>query len=179
VNKVITQLFEKNLNSIKNLKLREKLVNYNPRNSVLLQNTNGYNLVFNNTFLHDVNSPLQEAKTIIENCKNCNSEINLIFGLGLGYLLQLGFRELKGKIILFEPELEIIYTAFNYVDFSKELSSEKVFVSDDFNEIKNELSRMKYIQTPTIISLNSGTTKLPCVCMYFPSSSISITMSLS
>ena len=151
-----TKIFEKNIDCLKDFELKNALLNYLPKNAVKLENTNGYNLNYDGIYLHNTTSPLGEAQSIINSCVNMNSQNILIFGLGLGYLFQLAYRNLKGKIVLFEPDLEIIYTTFNYVDFSLELSDERVSFTNNFdNFIKTVQMNLQTKESPLILSLKS------------------------
>ena len=100
-----TKIFEKNIECLKDFELKNALLNYSSLNAVKLENTNGYNLNYGGTYLHNTMSPLGEAQSIINSCVNMDSQNILILGLGLGYLFQLAYRNLKGKIVLFEPDL--------------------------------------------------------------------------
>ena len=151
-----TKIFEKNIECLKDFELKNALLKYSPLNAVKLENTNGYNLNYGGTYLHNTMSPLGEAQSIINSCVNMNSQNILILGLGLGYLFQLAYRNLKGKIVLFEPDLEIIYTTFNYVDFSAELSDEKVCFTNNFDTfIKTVQMNLQTKESPIILSLKS------------------------
>ena len=151
-----TKIFEKNIECLKDLELKNALLNYSSNNAVKLENTNGYNLNYNGTYLHNTMSPLGEAQSIINSCVNMNGQNILILGLGLGYLFQLAYRNLRGKIVLFEPDLEIIYTSFNYVDFSAELSDERVSFTNNFDTfIKTVQMNLQTKESPLILSLKS------------------------
>ena len=151
-----TKIFEKNIECLKDSDLKNALINYCPKGSIKLENTNGYNLNYNGIYLHNTESPLGESQSIINSCANMKNSLTLILGLGLGYLFQLSFKNFAGKIILFEPDLEIIYTTFNYVDFSNELSSDRVLFTHNFdNFIKMIQTNLVYKESPIIISLKS------------------------
>ena len=155
-NLLTTKIFRKNVECLKDLGLKNALLNYSPQNSIKLENTNGYNLNYNGIYMHNTVSPLGEAQSIVNSCVNINSQNILILGLGLGYLFQLAYRNLNGKIVLFEPDLEIIYTAFNYVDFSKELSDERVSFTNNFDTfIKTIQMNLQTKESPLILSLKS------------------------
>ena len=51
-----------------------------------------------------------------------------IYGLGNGVLLKLLFNEQRQRIVVFEPELEIIFIVLNLLDFSSELQSQRLVI---------------------------------------------------
>lgn len=51
-----------------------------------------------------------------------------IYGLGNGVLLKLLFNEQRQRIVVFEPELEVIFIVLNLLDFSSELQSQKLVI---------------------------------------------------
>lgn len=51
-----------------------------------------------------------------------------MYGLGNGVLLKLLFNEQRQRIVVFEPELEIIFIVLNLLDFSSELQSQKLVI---------------------------------------------------
>lgn len=65
------------------------------------------------------------------------------YGFGLGVFYRLLFD--KGgfnHIIVFEPDLELIYIAFHLADFTKELDSDKLFFMEPFNYDESKLSTL-------------------------------------
>ena len=51
-----------------------------------------------------------------------------MYGLGNGVLLKLLFNEQRQRIVVFEPELEIIFIVLNLLDFSSELQAQKLVI---------------------------------------------------
>ena len=80
-------------------------------NVQLAQNEDGqYNLVYNSIPLHSIFNPVEEAKKIVEGIQNKENEnsLRIVYGLGLGYLADEFCTSLKGSIIIYEPNIEII-----------------------------------------------------------------------
>ena len=97
-----------------------------------------YNLAYNSKYIHDFTDPEIEAKNILNSvASNTNNTIHVIFGLGLGYLFNEFCENAKGKIILFEPSLEIFRAVLDFVDFSKEFSRGEVFLVNDSDSLKS------------------------------------------
>lgn len=49
-----------------------------------------------------------------------------LYGLGNGVLIRLLFNEQRQRIVVFEPELEIIFIVLNLLDFSSEIATQKL-----------------------------------------------------
>ena len=76
--------------------------------------------------------------------------------MGLGYLFQLSANNSKGTTILYEPDLNIIWTAFTLVDFSNEILRKNVYITNDFNLVADIIHAKSNIKnTPQILSLPS------------------------
>jgi len=89
------------------------------------------NLKKNSCFLHDNLDPEQEAINLLNKIENKKSNsFNFIYGMGLGYVLKRLNKSIKGFIIVYEPDIEVLRIAFELVDFSEELKNEKVFIFD-------------------------------------------------
>lgn len=101
-----------------------------------------YILIYKKIPLHDIKDPMREAKSIwFRNIKQGlkDNDIQVVFGLGLGYLFKRAYVSAKSKIFLFEPSLEIIRFVLEYVDFSKEILDDRVFIFNDPSELLSQL----------------------------------------
>jgi len=116
------------------------------------------NLLYNGLPLHNPTGAEAEAKAIFEQSEKSQLSINVIFGMGLGYLFKEFTENSKGPVIVFEPNLEILRVTLELVDFSKELSREKVYVVSDFLEFKKIFQLVfQYKSEVYILHLNSYT----------------------
>lgn len=70
--------------------------------------------------------------------------ITVILGMGLGYILKEFNKRYKGKIILFEPNLEFLRIALEFVDFSEELSNKNVIIAHTLEDVKNAFNMLFY-----------------------------------
>ena len=149
-------VFQKNLNALKDNNLKTILTEHVLQNDIKVINTNGYNLAYNGTPLHNTVSPLGEAKKIFDQTDNSISAITIVYGIGLGYLFQYTAQNSKGRVILYEPNLDILKMAFTLVDFSNEIKSNRIYVTTNFEDL-NETLRNCYneIKYPDIIYLPS------------------------
>ncbi len=152
----MNKVFEKNINALKDSNLREKLLNYEYKEKPVLAATNGYNIQYQGRYLHSEENPLAESQIIINNSKNIVDNIHIVYGLGLGYLFQLAVRDAKDAVLLYEPNLDILYNAFTLVDFTNELSKNNVFVFTNFDKLLDFIANStKRNTTVEILSLPS------------------------
>ena len=130
-------LLEKNLTALanKDRELAERIAKHIVSDVPQLVNENGfYNLVYKNTYLHNRQNPLAEAKEIFSMAENSPVAIHLVYGLGLGYLFQVASANSAGTVILYEPDLNILKIAFSLVDFSNDILKNNVFISDNLEK---------------------------------------------
>ena len=134
----MTQIFEKNINALKtkNSELAQILSDFVLTDTPnLIKENNFYNLKYKEKYLHNPINPLAEAVEIFSMCENTPIAIHLIYGLGLGYLFQVVSAKSQGSVILYEPDLNIMKTAFNLVDFSNDILKNNIYISNDFSQI--------------------------------------------
>lgn len=131
---------DKNLECLEyNQELKQKLLNLKGLTSnfeLCETELKEANLTYNGTPFHSQRGAAAEAKNIFAQAKNSPSSRHVIFGIGLGYLFKEVCALSKGIVFLYEPDAEKLRVAFELVDFSKELSQENVFVTDDFEMLK-------------------------------------------
>ena len=99
-----------------------------------------YALAKKNFPYDDIENPV---KSIVDTC-NINikstpqkTDFIVIYGLGLGYILDESFSRYNSKIVVYEPDLYLLRFVFENVDLSHILSDKRVFISDDCNECCN------------------------------------------
>lgn len=154
-------VLDKNLSFISkyNPKLAEKIMQVESlTKDISFVNTvlNEPNLQYNGIFLHSNYGAESEAKEIFEKVKNTEFTMNVLFGFGLGYLFQEFALNSKGLVFVFEPDIEILATTLEVVDFSEELSKKNVFVFNDFDGLKKQyLENYIYKSETTITFLPS------------------------
>ena len=69
-----------------------------------------YNLVYRGCCLHSQKGAIKEAKDIASKVDEEENSIRVIFGLGLGYVVEeISNKIKKSKIIVYEPALDIIH----------------------------------------------------------------------
>lgn len=135
-------IFLDNINILreKNENLAEKLIAIKDlKNKFTLDEaaSGAVNLVKNGIPIHNKFDPEQEAIDLLNQIevKHSNS-VNVIYGLGLGYVFKRLYKGLKGYIIVYEPDLEVLRLTFEMVDFKDELYDKRVFVVSSIDEIE-------------------------------------------
>lgn len=142
-------MLEKNLQAleINNPQLANKLRNCEYKDIEVYQTeSDEINITYKKVLLHNNDSPAKEAEALFKERGNKDSKNNfaIVYGLGLGYLFKRSYVSSVGKIILFEPFLDVLRFTLQYVDFSGELSDGRVFVCTSIDEVLEVLNK-KYI----------------------------------
>ena len=134
----MNNIFQKNISALaqKNPDLAGKLQVYIPDIFPELVNQNGaYNLKYKELYIHNIQNPLGEAKEVFNMATNEPVAIHIIYGLGLGYLFQLASQNSFGTVILYEPDLNVMKSAFMLVDFSDDILKNNVFITHTLDEV--------------------------------------------
>lgn len=142
---------EKNLAQISryNKKLAAEIAGHNEINSefeFLESKCGDIILSYNGVLLHDDIDPQDEALGIFKKqiSNNSKSSINILFGLGLGYLFKRFSMNCKGKIVVFEPNLDILRITLEAVDFSSELSSNSIAIINSKDDVQRCFERFYF-----------------------------------
>ena len=143
-------MFEKNLEQIEkiNISLKRRLQKISPIESKIgisycITNSGDYILLKDDVPSDDLNNPREAVKknlqATIKNEMKSNDFI-ITFGIGLGYLLDEVFNTYSSKIYIFEPDLNLMHFVLSNVDISEHLSSGRVFITNDIDEMIRQLS---------------------------------------
>jgi len=155
----VNNIFVKNIAALvlKNPNLAKKLQSYLPTEVPKVVQENGaYNLLYKEKMLHNVLNPLAEAQQIFAMAKNEPVSIHIIYGLGLGYLFQFAARNSKGAVILYEPDLNILWSSLTVVDFSNDFLQDNVFITDTFEDLSEAVYKKSGMKnSPELLSLSS------------------------
>lgn len=152
---------QKNLECIEryNPKLKEDLLNLKTLTSnieLVEAETGEPNLIYNGIPLHSIQDPEAEAKRIFDSTPNSPTAMHVIFGFGLGHLFKEFCENSKGKIIVYEPNLEILRVTLELADFSKEFLQQNVLITSDIDTFKNFfMNNYTYNASATFIALDS------------------------
>jgi hypothetical protein len=77
---------------------------------------------------------IDELKKNKHKTKEC---INIVLGLGLGYVFKEAVKRQKGRIIIHEPNLDVLRITLELVDFSEELTKNNIFLTHTYDDIEN------------------------------------------
>jgi hypothetical protein len=135
-------IFEKNLSCIasKNQVLAENLRNcvFSETSSFEFANAQSgdINLIYNGIELHSALNPQLEAVEELNKLqKKDKNTVIILIGIGLGYLFKRLFIGTESKIIIYEPNLEILRFTLEAVDFSSEFNEDRVFLTNTMPEL--------------------------------------------
>jgi hypothetical protein len=92
--------------------------------------------VLDGYYLHDPKGASKEASHIVaEQCLPNKGNLHIIFGLGLGYLLEGVFDASDGTIIVYEPDVSLLRFVLENVDLSRFFKSKRVFLATSTFEL--------------------------------------------
>lgn len=141
-------MLEKNLEAINNSVIQRRLARISAEESRVgisycITPTNDYVLLKNDLPTDDLNNPREAAKQMVE--KNIHHEMGsndtiIIFGIGLGYLLDEVYQKFPSKIYIYEPDIMLLHFVLSNADISEHLKSGRVFITNDMDELLNKLS---------------------------------------
>ena len=127
------------------------------RNFELTTNLAGqYNLLIDSKPVHSITDVFKEAKDLLSTVKiNENTSIHCIYGIGLGYHIDEYIQNAKGKIIVYEPDIEAMYFVFSTVDFSDNFKKDRLYFVSDLTELNTVLySIYRYKSNVTVSFLD-------------------------
>lgn len=148
-------MFQKNLEAIreKNPNLAEKLEKIDLeeiKDEIVVAEAETKDLIigYEGVALHSMVDPLREAKALwnrtirTEPAKN---DVQIIFGLGLGYLFKRAYVSAVSRIYIVEPFINVLRFVLEHVDLSAELSDKRVYITDNTKDVISRL-RAQYLQ---------------------------------
>ena len=141
-------MLEKNLQAINNIALQRRLRKISPIESRIgitycVTPSNDYVLLKDELPCDDLNNPREAIRKMFkENIKHKmeTNDIIIGFGIGLGYILDEAFNTFPSRIYIYEPDLKLLHFVLQNVDMAEILSDERVFITNDLDELINKLS---------------------------------------
>jgi len=107
------------------------------------------NIIYNGIMIHNPDNPQLEAIEVLnQKCITDDNSTIILLGLGLGYLFKRAYLNCKNKIIVFEPNMDILRFTLEVVDFSAELSDERVCIANTQTELVKFLEESYLYQAP-------------------------------
>lgn len=115
-----------------------------------------YNLLIDSIPVHSLTGAVTEAKDIAASVPhNDYGTLHIIYGIGLGYLPDEFIQSLKGKVIVYEPDVQTLAFVLSVVDLSQNFKTGRLFFASDKNELQNLLySLYKYKSNATFSFLD-------------------------
>jgi|GEM_PF-846511 len=159
-------VLEKNLEQISryNEKLAKKIAELNQLKygfELLEAKSGDANLLYNDILLHDNIDPQEEAYNIFRSLPdNSKSTINVLFGLGLGYVFKRFALSCKGKIILLEPNLDVLRITLELVDMSEELAKDGIIVVDSIGDLETYFEKVYFAEAKVNLKYLSSYARL-------------------
>ncbi|HEY9686907.1 MAG TPA: 6-hydroxymethylpterin diphosphokinase MptE-like protein [Coleofasciculaceae cyanobacterium] len=96
-----------------------------------------YSLRYKNVFLHDLKSPIEEARKAIRTITTMRPDkVQVIVGIGLGYMLQELFEASEGKVVVYEPDLALLRFVLDNVGLVEYLDTQRVWLATDMQELE-------------------------------------------
>lgn len=87
-----------------------------------------------------VDNPMDPVWDAVEKYNNLKDKtkkgITVLYGFGVGYILKDFANRYAGKVIVYEPNVEILRIVLELVDFSQELDNRNVRITSDYEEVK-------------------------------------------
>ncbi len=147
-------MFKKNLEALNNSALKRRLEKINSdttKNGItyMITKSNDYILLKDDVPIDDLINPREAIKEHFKtNIKGemKKNDVIICFGLGLGYLLDETFNTYPSRILVYEPDLDLLHFVLNNVDISEHLSSGRVFLTNDLDELLSKLSEIYITQ---------------------------------
>ncbi len=102
-----------------------------------------YALAKKNFPYDDIENP---AQSVIDTCKECvksepqKNDFIVIYGLGLGYILDEAYNRYPSKIFVYEPDIQVIRFVMENVDLSHILADKRVYITEDCNDCCKKIS---------------------------------------
>lgn len=143
-------MFNKNLEAIDNVALKSRLEKINSIEartgiSYIITPSNDYILLKDDIPIDDLNNPREAIKKHLQSSIKSDmrsNDIIITFGIGLGYLLDETFNSYPSRILVYEPDIKLLHFVLSNVDISEHLSSGRVYITDDLNELLTKLSKI-------------------------------------
>ncbi len=141
----MSEIFEKNLSYIKktNQSLYDKLCAVNEITENIQVNTNlagEYNLLIDGMAVHSIAGAEQEAEDVFAKLPhNSKVSIHVIYGFGLGYLLDVFAQKANGAIIVYEDDIDLLRFVLEMVDLSQYFDKRDIYLVSDYTEFRAAL----------------------------------------
>lgn len=155
----MTELLSKNLEYLKqqNDKLALDIANIKDFSANFEININlagEYNLLIDSKPVHSLTGIEVECNELMTKLPfDEYNSIHVVYGLGLGYLADTFAENLKGSVVVFEPDKSLINYVFSVVDFTQAFETKKFYVVSDKNQLVDLLMIIFKFNSKSTLSL--------------------------
>lgn len=138
-------MFEQNIEALekKNPELAKKIKGYGTNKvrdiEVYESESKNFIISYRGVLLHSNEDPLRETKSVWHKTVTTElgeKDIQVVYGLGLGYLFKRAYVSANSRILLFEPSMDILRFVFENVGLAAEISDNRVFITQSIDEVK-------------------------------------------
>lgn len=139
-----------------NKRLADEILRFNCEKSsfeLVKMPNDEFNILSNGNLIHDIQGAKDEAKRIVNSIKNKEDKniIRIIYGFGLGYLLDEAAGVLEGKIVVYEPDLCLLKFVFSLAKIDG-LFKNNVFLCSDKESLIEYISALSDEKTDISIT---------------------------
>jgi hypothetical protein len=134
-------MLEQNIKELekKNPELAKKILAHTKVKDIEVFEAESKNFIISHkgVLLHSNEDPLREAKALwFKTVKNDlkSNDIQVVYGLGLGYLFKRAYVNAPSKILVYEPSIDILRFVFDNVDFVNEIADNRVYFANTKEE---------------------------------------------
>ncbi len=146
----VFNMFNKNMEVLNNPNLQRRLERVDLQNSkqgisYIITESNDYILLKDDIPIDDLKNPREAIRRHLKDSIKTDmkpSDIIITFGIGLGYLLDETFNTYPSRILVYEPDLNLLKFVLSNADISEHLASGRVFITNDLEELLAKLSGM-------------------------------------
>ena len=140
--------FNVNMAALSNSNLKQRLekISFDEASkdfNCFIAKSGDYALAKKNFPYDDIENPVQ---SVIDTCKNTittepqKTDFIVIYGLGLGYILDEVYTRYNSRIVVYEPDLQVLRFVMENVDLSHILSDPRVYISNVCEECCSKIA---------------------------------------
>lgn len=112
------------------------------------------NLVYGDDYIHDHSDPVYEAIEVHQQAalgkNNGEKRVHILYGLGLGYVLKRFAAKTDEKIVVVEPNLDLLRVVLELVDFTEELSKPNIRLAGNIKEMRKSMGNLAVNMSDTL-----------------------------
>lgn len=112
-----------------------------------------YNLLIDGKPVHSITDINNESESLFEQLNiDKNLSVHFIYGSGLGYLADKYIEKAKGRVVVYEPDIEALRFVLSSVDFSENFKTGRLYFASSFEEFDNIINLLFRYKTNVTVS---------------------------